>query len=83
MAENRSVLIASAQYDLEKHSDELLVLRINQQLVSNYLKIRGYLSDVQSANSNVAVAQISFQRPEIQNEQIKVGIVFLLYFKNR
>ena len=83
LAENRSVLIASAQYDLEKHSDELLVLRINQQLVSNYLKIRGYLSDVQSANSNVAVAQISFQRPEIQNEQIKVGIVFLLYFKNR
>ena len=42
LAENRSVLIASAQYDLEKHSDELLVLRINQQLVSNYLKIRGY-----------------------------------------
>ena len=81
IAKKNNILISSAQYEWENKGDtELLVLRINQELVANYPKIRGYLSDMQQ--NDISIRSALMQRSSIKKELINTTVVFLIYFNS-
>lgn len=80
LAQKTNILILSAQYELENKSDsDLQVLRINQELVAPYPKIRRFLSEIQQ--NDITIRRVLMQRSSIEKELINTTATFLIYLK--
>ena len=82
LAEQHKILLSAAQYELQRHPDNLIVLRIHQDLAGNYPDIRTYLSTIQKTLNNLAIVGVTFQRPDIKREQINASASIMLYFSD-